>query len=91
MFEQIRKQDPPSVGSGGAFAPFNQTGFAAVLSGEPQVYACGINVAWVNFAWSATPGIPIRMSAVEAVVEKTSAEPAALDLITVAVPDATYK
>ena len=45
----------------------------------------------VDLTWSARPGIPIRMSAVESFAEQTLEDPVALDLITVAVPDATYK
>ena len=60
VFEQISKEDPPSVINGGLLAPFNQQTFTAGLSGEQKHYMCGINLAWVNWTWSATPGIPIR-------------------------------
>ena len=51
--------------SGGALALFNQQQFTAGVLDGLAAYTCGINLTWVNFTWSATPGIPIRMSAVE--------------------------
>ena len=47
-------------------------------------------MAWVNFVWSATPGTPIRESAVELVMETDFKVPRALDVI-VAVPDKEYR
>ena len=54
-------------------------------------YTCAINMAWLNFVWSATPGTPIRESAVELVKETTFKVPTALSKIIAVVPDKDYK
>ena len=69
---------PPSIKEGGASAPFDQLAFATAIDGALGHYTCGINLAWVNFVWSATPDIPIRESAVELVKETTFKVPTAL-------------
>ena len=93
LFENIASEEPLTMAQGGSLAPFNQNHFATALQGNDslQSYTCGVNLAWVNHTWSATPGIPIRNAAVEAVASKTFQEPAALDLITVAVPSPTFE
>ena len=86
MLEGIVSLNPPSIKDGGACAPFDQAAFAIAIAAELGYYTCAINLAWVNLFWSATPGTPIRESAVELVMETSFKVPTALDVI-VAVPD----
>jgi len=53
---------------------------------EDATYICGINLAWINFHWSATPGVPVRMSAVTRLRDTVFATPTALQQVHVAVP-----
>ena len=87
IFEGILKENPPSIKDGGACAPFEEAAFDIAIAGPLGCYTCAINLAWVNFSWSATPGTPMRESVVELVKETTFAVPTALSEIVVAVPE----
>ena len=91
VFEKIDSQDPLSIARGGAQAPFSQNELEFSCSGELQAYTCGINFSWVNLLYSATPGIPIRMAAVQEVVEKTFLEPKPMENLTIGIPNHDYK
>ena len=64
-FDSIDAQDPLSIATGGRQAPFSQRELEMSCSGGHEAYVCGINFSWVNLLYSATPGIPIRMAAVQ--------------------------
>ena len=69
VFDRIDTQDPLSIAMGGTQAPFSQKELETSWPRELQTYTHGINFSWVNLLYSATPGIPIRMAAVEQVTE----------------------
>ena len=50
----------------------------------------GINFAWANHTFSATPGVPVRMSAVEQVRNNVFRIPCALESFHVAVPSCGF-
>ena len=69
LFDGIDTEDPLSIAMGGTLAPFNQK---ELEQPRDHAYTCGINFSWVNLLYSATPGIPIRMAAVQEVMERPS-------------------
>jgi len=91
VFEGIDTQDPLSIARGGAQAPFSQNELELSCSGEHRAYSCGINFAWINLLYSATPGIPIRMAAVHEVMEKTFLEPTPMESLSIGIPSTDYK
>ena len=91
VFETIDSQDPLSIDMGGTQAPFSQKELEKSCSGELQAYTCGINLSWVNLVYSATPGIPIRMAAVQEVTEKTFLEPTPMESLSIGIPSHDYK
>ena len=91
VFDSIDTQDPLSIAMGGTQAPFSQKELETSCSGELQAYTCGINFSWVNLLYSATPGIPIRMAAVQEVTEKTFLEPTPMESLSIGIPSHDYK
>ena len=70
----IQEATPLTLGEGGSQAPYKHSDYLLALGGstaEPQTghfppkarFTCAINLAWVDFQWSATPGVPVRMAA----------------------------
>ena len=90
-FDSIDTQDPLSIAMGGMVAPFSQKDLEMSCSGWLQAYGCGINFSWVNLLYSATPGIPIRMAAVQEVTEKTFLEPTPMESLVIGIPSHDYK
>ena len=91
VFDGIDTQDPLSIANGGTQAPFSQKELEMSCSGGLQAYTCGINFTWMNPLFSATPGIPIRMAAVQEVVDKTFSEPKPMESLTIGIPTHDYK
>ena len=90
VFDMIEAHVPLSIAMGGSLAPFSQKELETSCSGELQAYTCGINFSWVNLLYSATPGIPIRMAAVQEVTEKTFLEPTPVESLLIGIPSHDY-
>ena len=90
-FHSIDTQDPLTIAGGGTQAPFSQKELETSCSGELQAYTCGINFSWVSLLYSATPGIPIRMAAVQEVTENTFLEPTPMENLSIGIPSHDYK
>ena len=57
-----------------------------------RTYTCAINLAWVDFQWSATPGVPVRMAALERLRDTAFKSPCPAPQVHVAVPkEAEYQ
>ena len=91
-FPGIEDENPLKIAEGGVQAPFCQKDLVdALKTGNVKAtYTCGINFAWVNATYSATPGIPVRMPAVEALRDNVFREPKPLEHFHVAVPGKDY-
>ena len=68
LFEDILDQKPVSITAGagscsGHEAPFCQKAFATAMA-EKGHYKCGFNIMSINWLWSATPRVPIRLGAI---------------------------
>ena len=51
-----------------------------------RTYTCAINLAWVDFQWSATPGVPVRMEALRRLRDMAFNIPCPAPQVHVAVP-----
>ncbi len=64
-------------------APFSQKDLEYVLesaqAGQPAMYVCGINLAWLDFVWTATPGSLVRWGAVKELVKTGFVKPTRLE------------
>ena len=54
--------------------------------GADNCYSCGISLAWVNFQWSAAPGLPARTTAINWLRDMVSQKPWPAPVIDVGVP-----
>ena len=63
----IENEPPLKIADGGAQAPYCQKDMDAALLKDKNTYVCGINFAWVSQTYSAAPGVPVRMVAVNQV------------------------
>ena len=90
-FPGIVEKGPLTIAEGGSQAPFKQRDLEQALRTPGGSYICGINLAWLNHTFSATPGVPARMSAVEQLATTVFAKPTLLEQLHVAVPSVEYK
>ena len=103
-FENIQQASPLSLTEGGAQVPYRLHDYLLALSvggngGQPPLdltpkarFTCAINLAWLDFQWSATPGVPVRMAAVMRLRDTAFKSPCPAPVVHVAVPrDPTYQ
>ena len=105
-FVGIQEATPLTLGEGGSQAPYKHSDYLLALGGkevEPgclaqwhfcpdRTYTCAINLAWVDFQWSATPGVPVRMAALERLRDTAFKSPCPAPQVHVAVPkEAEYE
>ena len=90
-FPGIVGKGPLTIAEGGSQAPFKQRDLEQALETPGASYTCGINLAWLNHTCSATPGVPLRKSAVDQVASTVFAKPTLLEQLHVAVPSVEYK
>ena len=105
MFRGIQEATPLPLGEGGSQAPYKHSDYLLALGDikklEPgcqwhfppeRRYTCAINLAWVDFQWSATPGVPVRMGALERLRDTAFKSPCPAPQVHVAVPkEAEYQ
>ena len=53
-------------------------------------YTAGMNLFWIDLQWSSTPGVPLRMSAIEEMAKTMFKTPTVINEVHIAVPDPTY-
>ncbi len=95
IFENIHEKHPCPIGSGGTQTPFNQHDLDTILMATPDdnqvTYVCGGNLAWIDFTWTATPGVPVRMRAMKELANTLFAKPRPIESVTIALPSRGYK
>ena len=84
-FAMIEQSDALSVGEGGSQSPFDLKDFKTAISGPSLSYTAGINLFWCDFLWTATPGVPVRLSAIMNMSETLYKQPCALQDLVIAV------
>ena len=79
LFADIVEALPLGMGEGesGCQAPFERTAFGTTLKAR-GTYTCGGNMFWTKWGFTATPGIPIRESSIDHLVDHYFAKPCAM-------------
>ena len=79
LFADIIEALPLGMGEGesGCQAPFERTAFGTTLKAR-GTYTCGGNMFWTKWGFTATPGIPIRESSIDHLVDHYFAKPCAM-------------
>ena len=94
IFHNIQAASPAcitgNVAESGTQAPFDLQCYQDALKTASKSYTAGINLFWINLQWSATPGVPLRVSAIEAMARTTFRAPVSVGTIHVAVPGAEF-
>ena len=88
-FPDIMEKQPLTIAEGGEQTPFTQENLKKAC-GNGGTYICGINLAWLNPTFSATPGVPVRKTAVRQVLASIFGKPTALEQLHVAVPSVDF-
>ena len=71
-------------------APFDTRSYEDALKNACS-YTCGINLFWLDFMWSATPGVPLRASAIEHMSKTLFKEPTRMDGVHIAVTGPEFR
>ena len=94
LFHNIQGAKPAGITANatesGTQSPFDLKSYRAALKTAGQSYTAGINFFWIDLLWSATPGVPLRVSAIELMAKTTFGSPTPLGTVHVAVPDHDY-
>ena len=94
LFRDIQGAKPAGImanaNESGTQSPFDLKSYRAALKTAGQSYTAGVNFFWIDLMWSATPGVPLRVSAIELMAKTTFGKPTPLGTIHVAVPDHEY-
>ena len=90
-FNNIQQAIPLTLAKGGAQVPYKHSDYLLALGGPRELtpkarFTCAINLAWVDFQWSATPGVPVRVAAVMKLRDTTFKSPRPAPMVHVAVP-----
>ena len=90
LFRGIESEPPSSIDKGGGQRPFSQKDLDTICA-EEDSYTCNINLAWIDWNYSATPGIPIRAGAVGQVVKQVFEKPKGVPQVEIAMPERDFK
>jgi hypothetical protein len=66
--------------------PFDLEAYRKALATSSATYTAGINLFWVDIQWSPTPGVPLRISAIEQMSNTTFKTPCPINDVHIAVP-----
>ena len=88
-FKQITEASPLDFKAGGSQAPFCQKEFTKAMKTNGE-YTCAVNLAWVDFTWTATPGVPIRTGTLHRLRDTVFQEPKGIEHITIAVTSVDF-
>ena len=82
--------DSSVEGASGLQSPFAQGSYEASMSKNSE-YTAGINIFWHDWNYTATPGIPLRSNAVDALLEHYFQTPARFPgMLYISAPSPTY-
>ena len=94
LFRNIESELPLKITANktesGVQTPFDSEECKHALRAQSKMYTCGVNLFWINFLWSPTPGVPLRCSSIETLSNSKFAEPCVLDAVHVAVLDKDF-
>ena len=89
IFSGIVAADPMHITSDNANsssqAAFDSRSFTNAMKSSHKSYTAGINAFWIDMLWSATPGVPVRMSGIHQMASTTFKVPTKLPPVHIAV------
>ena len=96
LLAEISTESPLNIAANGSAeasglqAPFAQGSYETSMSKNSE-YTAGINIFWHDWNYTATPGIPLRSNAVDALLEHYFQTPARFPgMLYISVPSPTY-
>ena len=78
------------VADSGSQRPFELIFYTRALASGSQTYTAGINLFWIDLQWSATPGVPLRASAIDQMARTTFRSPCQINDVHIAVADVSF-
>jgi len=91
VFRGIQSEMPLAISGNAAESgnqhPFDAVSYTRALAGASQSYTAGINLFWIDLQWSATPGVPLRTTAIEQMAQTTFRSPCPITDVHIAVFD----
>ena len=81
LFAGLPQAHPLDIATGGSGdtsglqAPFSQASYEGSMAGNSE-YTAGINVLWHDWKYTATPGVPLRSTAINTLMERYLQTPA---------------
>ena len=89
IFSGIVAADPMHITSDDANsssqAAFDSRSFTNAMKSSHKSYTAGINAFWIDMLWSATPGVPVRMSGIQQMASTTFKFPTKLPPVHIAI------
>jgi len=74
VFHDLTAALPLGISDSGVQAPFENTAYHTAIRTH-NTYTCGCKLFWSRFDFSPNPGVPIRMAAIDALVDFYFASP----------------
>ena len=74
LFARLSSEHPLDIATGGSGdtsglqAPFSQASYEGSMAGNSE-YTAGINIFWHDWKYTATPGVPLRSTAIDTLME----------------------
>ena len=94
LFRDIQAAQPIGItgdaAASGTPLPFDFEFDQGALKTASKSYTAGINLFWIDLQWSATPGVPLRVSAIEQMARDMFRLPTAIGAIRFAVSGPEY-
>ena len=94
LFRDIQAAQPIGItgdaAASGTQMPFDFEFYEGALKTASKSYTAGINLFWIDLQWSATPGVPLRVSAIEQMARDMFRLPTAIGAIHIAVSGPEY-
>ena len=78
------------VADSGSQHPFELISYTRALASGSQTYTAGINLFWIDLQWSATPGVPLRATAIDQMARTTFRSPCQINDVHIAVADVSF-
>jgi hypothetical protein len=73
------------VADSGNQRPVELIAYTRALANGSQTYTAGINLFWIDLQWSATPGVPLRATAIDQMARSTFRSPCQTNDVHIAV------
>ena len=78
------------VADSGSQHPFELIYSTRALASGSQTYTAGINLFWIDLQWNATPGAPLRATAIDQMARSTLRPPCQINDVHIDVADVSF-